>query len=260
MTSTPTKILLAAPFLLDRLAVSALLCTRQGLSIVSCESSLADALTHCRLSSVDLAILDVGFPGKSAFQAGHSLVGERLAKCVLFLDRELALARVQQSLEVPRSFYMTRDLDICTIVETCISRVLANTTLPERDPTSRVFHRSPGLHMRVDAHSRLTIFTGRSFPKHPLRAMDEYGILQLTRREREVFEYLVQGYSGREIGDLMELAPSTVDNHKVNLMKKLGLRRRTELIHVAIQTGLFAMLQDEHDVLGRLKQTLPRTN
>jgi DNA-binding NarL/FixJ family response regulator len=260
MTSTPTNVLLAAPFLLDRLAVSALLCTRPGLSIVSSESSLTDALTRCRLSSVDLAILDVGFPGKSAFQAGQSLIGERLAKCVLFLDRELAFARVQQSLEVPQSFYMTRDLDICMIVETCISRALVNPTLPDRDPTSRVFHHSSGRNGRIDAPDRLAIVTGQSFPKHSLRAMDEFGILQLTRREREVFEYLVQGYSGREIGELMELAPSTVDNHKVNMMKKLGLRRRTQLIHVAIKTGLFAMLHAEHDALGRLKQTLPRTN
>lgn len=66
--------------------------------------------------------------------------------------------------------------------------------------------------------------------------------VQLSPRESEIFELLVKGYSNKEIADKLVLSPSTVYTHKNNLMKKLGLSSRRELIQYASDLGILNAL------------------
>jgi two-component system response regulator NreC len=65
----------------------------------------------------------------------------------------------------------------------------------------------------------------------------------LTTREREVLHLAAQGESIRTIASRLNLSPRTVESHRTNLMRKLGLRSQTDLIRYAIQRGLIP-LQD----------------
>lgn len=60
----------------------------------------------------------------------------------------------------------------------------------------------------------------------------------LTPREREILQLIAEGYSSREIADILETSAKTVDTHRNNLMKKLNIHRKSELIKYAIQTGI----------------------
>lgn len=64
------------------------------------------------------------------------------------------------------------------------------------------------------------------------RIVSEYNI---SDREREIFEYILQGYSNREIRHRLFLSPHTVKNHNYNLYKKLGVRNRGELMRKAYE-------------------------
>ncbi|MDD4717523.1 MAG: LuxR C-terminal-related transcriptional regulator [Eubacteriales bacterium] len=55
-------------------------------------------------------------------------------------------------------------------------------------------------------------------------------LARLTRREKEVFELLVEGYTLKESADKLKLKYSTVNTHVTNLYRKLGVRSRAELI------------------------------
>ncbi|MDD2393532.1 MAG: LuxR C-terminal-related transcriptional regulator [Eubacteriales bacterium] len=55
-------------------------------------------------------------------------------------------------------------------------------------------------------------------------------LARLTRREKEVFELLVEGYTLKESADKLNLKYSTVNTHVTNLYRKLGVRSRAELI------------------------------
>lgn len=55
-------------------------------------------------------------------------------------------------------------------------------------------------------------------------------LVRLTRREKEVFELLVEGYTLKESADKLKLKYSTVNTHVTNLYRKLGVRSRAELI------------------------------
>jgi len=60
----------------------------------------------------------------------------------------------------------------------------------------------------------------------------------LSSREKEILLLLAQGYSNKEIAEKLVVSPSTVNTHRGNLMTKLGLNTRRELILYARQRGL----------------------
>jgi DNA-binding NarL/FixJ family response regulator len=64
------------------------------------------------------------------------------------------------------------------------------------------------------------------------------GVDPLTEREREVLQHVARGYTYREVGDLLHIAPKTVENHVRNILDKLHLNRKQELIRYAVEHGI----------------------
>jgi DNA-binding NarL/FixJ family response regulator len=60
----------------------------------------------------------------------------------------------------------------------------------------------------------------------------------LSIREREVMQMVVQGMTSAEIGKKLFISPRTVDIHRANVMRKLGLRTRLDLVQVAQRQGI----------------------
>ena len=60
----------------------------------------------------------------------------------------------------------------------------------------------------------------------------------LTIREREVFHLTAEGQSGIAVAERLFISPRTVESHRANLMRKLGLRNHKELIRYAAQRGM----------------------
>ena len=61
---------------------------------------------------------------------------------------------------------------------------------------------------------------------------------QLTERERDVLMLVVEGHTTQEIADTMVISPKTVEGHKRNLMAKLGITNRIDLVKYAVRRGL----------------------
>jgi DNA-binding CsgD family transcriptional regulator len=62
---------------------------------------------------------------------------------------------------------------------------------------------------------------------------------ELTAREREVATLLAYGHTNLEIARRLDLSIRTVEGERARLMRKLGLRRRSELVRWAIRHDLF---------------------
>jgi DNA-binding NarL/FixJ family response regulator len=60
----------------------------------------------------------------------------------------------------------------------------------------------------------------------------------LTSREREVLQLLAEGRSNKEVAALLELALSTVETHRANLMQKLSLHNTAEIVLYAVRKGM----------------------
>jgi DNA-binding NarL/FixJ family response regulator len=60
----------------------------------------------------------------------------------------------------------------------------------------------------------------------------------LSEREREVLQYVARGHTYREIGEQLFIAEKTVENHVRNILGKLHLNRRQELVRYALEHGI----------------------
>lgn len=63
----------------------------------------------------------------------------------------------------------------------------------------------------------------------------------LTPREREVLTHIAEDYTNQEIANLLGIAVKTVEHHRENIMRKLDLHTRTELVKYAIRKGLIRL-------------------
>lgn len=70
------------------------------------------------------------------------------------------------------------------------------------------------------------------------RALGEQPPSDLTDREQEVLTYLAEGASNEEIAKSLVISPKTVARHRENIMRKLNLHSRAELVRYAIRKGI----------------------
>jgi len=61
---------------------------------------------------------------------------------------------------------------------------------------------------------------------------------ELTEREREILKLVAEGRSTAEIAKMLVITPKTVEGHKTNLMAKLGIHNRVELVKYALRKGV----------------------
>lgn len=76
-------------------------------------------------------------------------------------------------------------------------------------------------------------YLSQDIPSNPDTTVDG-----LTTREQEVLQYLADGASNDEIADILNISPNTVARHRENIMRKLNLHSRTELVKYAIRKGI----------------------
>ena len=70
---------------------------------------------------------------------------------------------------------------------------------------------------------------GKSAPPH---------ISILTAREKEILKMLAEGRSSKQAAAVLKISPRTVDAHRANIMQKLNLHARSELIQYSVRHGL----------------------
>jgi DNA-binding NarL/FixJ family response regulator len=65
---------------------------------------------------------------------------------------------------------------------------------------------------------------------------DSYDLL--TEREREVLQLLAQGKSNKEVAQVLDLSPHTIDSHRTNMMQKLNLHNTAEIVLYVVRKGI----------------------
>ena len=72
--------------------------------------------------------------------------------------------------------------------------------------------------------------------EHP--AEEKANLDGLTEREHEVLTYLAEGASNDKIAESLVISPKTVERHRENIMRKLNMHSRAELVRYAIRRGI----------------------
>jgi len=78
----------------------------------------------------------------------------------------------------------------------------------------------------------------KGFLETPGVSGDELVYENLSDREKQVLKLIAEGKTNQQIGDMLHLGIKTVMTHRTNLMEKLGVHNRTELVKYAFKKGL----------------------
>lgn len=166
-----------------------------------------EALEQAALCSVDLVLMDINMRGVSGIEA-TSLFRERFPKvAVLILSMHDKLEYVSQAMQAGARGYVLKDApgkDIVLAIET----VMAG-----------------------------GIYYSAALARQLARPLVQDN--QLTVREHEVLQHLANGESNKHIAKAMDLSVRTVETHRLNIKRKLGIEGQAELIRYAVEHARF---------------------
>lgn len=182
---------------------------------VSEAASGEEAVQQVARGCPDLLILDVGLPGISGLETARRLLARHAGLRVLFFSMHDELPVVRKALETGASGYLTKSAAPQVLLE-AVRKVLAGQTYIE--------------------HGLATALACAGDDQDPrLRGM--------TQRELEIFVMLARGVGVRQIADKLCISAKTVSNYQTLLKNKLRVGSQSELVHLAIDTGLLRVGQ-----------------
>jgi DNA-binding NarL/FixJ family response regulator len=182
--------------------------------IVVCEAGDgATAIQQAQELKPDVVIMDISMPGMNGLVATRTLK-RVLPHCVVVtLTRHGDDAYLQELMRAGASAYVLKQsapAELITAIRTCASG---------------------GQYLDSSLTARVTGFLGRDGRK----ATQSGGTP--SDRESEVLRLIAAGYSNKEIATRLTLSVKTVEAHKANAMRKLGLNGRIDIVKYAILQG-----------------------
>jgi DNA-binding NarL/FixJ family response regulator len=191
----------------------AALCAANGLTVLGQACDGPSALETIASLKPDFAILDLQMPGMTGAEVIRRLRSDGCAAKLLVLSVSREDSTVIEALRAGADAYLLKDgpgrhlLDAIQFVQdggVYISPLL----------------RGAGLFTRAEktaAHNPITC---------------------LSPRETEVFSYLVNGLRAKDIAELLDISPKTVDTYRASLMRKLNVHDLVGLVKFAIERNL----------------------
>ena len=213
------KVLLTDDHTLFLQGIRTLLAVETDMEVVGESANAMDAVSLSQQVRPDVVLMDIGMPGMSSFEATRLIRKERPDTKVVFLSMYDDDDYLAECVDMGANGYVLKDSPAEQLV-TAIREVCRGGS-----------YLSPRLLTRLVDDLRTQ---NRGAPRQP-----RFGTL--TKREREVLKMLAEGKSVKEIASTFELSVKTVEAHKFNLMRKLDIHNKAQLVQYAIQKKIIRL-------------------
>ncbi len=207
------RIMLADDHQMFRDALRSLLEKTADLLVVAETGNGLDVVNLARAHLPDIVCMDIGMPGMNGIETTRRLLAARPGIKVIALSAYSDQRFVLDMMRAGASAYVTK-AEAGSELLRAINAVRQNRNYFCPDVTNVV----------MDAVSR-----GEDQGKP---------VAQLGARERQALQLVAEGYTSAQIAEQMQIAASTVDVHRRNIMRKLNKHSIAELTRYAIQSGL----------------------
>ncbi|MGH9488297.1 MAG: response regulator [Terriglobales bacterium] len=207
------RLLLTDDHTLFRQGLKTLLDAQYDMQVVGEAQDARDAVTKTAELLPDLVLMDIGMPGLPSFEAVRQIRKQRPETRVVFLSMYDDEDYLQQSLEAGASGYLLKDSPAEQLIA-ALREV-----------------RRGGKYLSPRILSRLVQDLNGRNPAERFKPR----LATLTPRERETVKLLAEGLSVKEIAVRLSLSTKTVEAHKFNLMRKLDIHNKAQLVRWAIQ-------------------------
>jgi FixJ family two-component response regulator len=171
---------------------------------VICFADGAALLAVARTRTPACVLLDVHIPGKSGLDILKELHGEDYPAPIFMISGQGDIAMAVSSIKGGALDFIEKPFRGSEIVAR--------------------------LNEAIDAYARRKSDNAAS----KIQALHFPGREPLTRREREVLEQFTAGASNKEAGRQLGISPRTIEDHRANIMKKLGARNAADLVRIVM--------------------------
>jgi len=188
-------------------------------TVVGEAADASEALKQVIEQRPDIVLLDISMPGMSSFEAARLIEEHCRETRVVFVTMHEDMEYLSQAMRAGASGYLLKDT-----------------------PAPHLLHALRGVHRGE-----------KSFSPRILRQMQEEqdGMRKaqrgqpdrttLTPREREVMKLLAEGHTVRQSAEQLGVSVKTVEAHKFNLMRKLDIHNKAQLVTVAIRKKIVSV-------------------
>jgi DNA-binding NarL/FixJ family response regulator len=206
------RILIADDHAIVRSGLTLLLERQPDMEVVAEAGDGVEAVETALSERPDLAILDVGMPRLTGLQAAREIKSHAPEVTVLILSMHDDERYVFEALQAGASGYVLKREADQALVDAARAVVAGEAFLTNAAERSII---------------RAWMQDGSSGPTDPL-----------SPREQEVVKLIAEGFTNVQIAETLHLAEKTIESHRANLLRKLGMRDRVELVRYAIRRGL----------------------
>jgi len=214
---TKIRCLIADDHVLVRQGIRRLLQDERDVEIVGEAGDAAEALRGVIELRPDIVLMDIGMPGFSSFDATRVIQTDYPQTRVIFLTMHESQEYVMQGLQAGAAGYLLKD-----------------TPAEKLASVLRDVHRG-GKFVSPEVLGGL-LDNGKFGQERPRPSRTS-----LTPRETEIMKLLAEGNTVRKIAGMLGLSLKTVEAHKFNLMRKLDIHNKAELVHCAIRKKIVKM-------------------
>jgi len=166
----------------------------------------------------DLALVDVSLPDQSGLELIRDILKFSPKTRVMIVSMHSKIDYIVKAFQAGALGYLVKESAAEMLLEG-IDQLLKGYYFMDTSVSHQVVKKLVGL------PAREAIATGTSYDA-------------LTPREQEIMALLAEGMSTSQVGDKLFISPKTAENHRSNIMRKLGLHSKIELVRYAAKLGL----------------------
>jgi len=191
--------------------IKSLLENTDDIQVVATANNGNEAISTLKLLTVDVILMDIDMPGINGIDATRQIHEKYKSIKIIMLTMHSESAMIKNLIEIGAHGYLLKNSSKEELVDAIYkvakgakyfsSEVTMSMLNPEKSKTSEI---------QID----------------------------FTQREIEIIHLLADGLTNKEIGDKLFISHRTVDTHRTNIMKKVGVNNVAGLISFAIKNGL----------------------
>ena len=177
-----------------------------------------EAIRQCVALKPDVAIIDVGMPLLNGIDATQQIVRRVPETKVLVLSMHSDEAYVTRALHAGATGYMLKDSAGTDLING-VAAVSAG----------QAFFSPAIAQLMLDDYVRRVAGSG---------VADRYETL--SEREREIFQLVAEARTNKEVAELLQISPATVETHRARILQKLDIHNTAELVLYAVRRGIIS--------------------
>lgn len=184
-----------------------------------------EVLTAIDTLPPDVALVDIDGPSGGGLALARRIKQRSPNIAVVVLTSSPSDAQLFQALKAQAVAYLNKEVTAEELV----------------DITRRVAKGEHPINESLTTRPKVAEQVLHQFQELSWRSEAEGFISPLTPREKEILNYIAQGYPNKQIAAELDISEQTIKNHVTSILRKLNANARTEAVVVAIKQGLITI-------------------